>query len=796
MNPHPACRPGAAVLGFARRAAATLAACAPGCSEEPPTRVVPPPIVAGLAQSGLDARTRGEVWLGELGCLNCHRPPDAAPESPPRDVRTGPDLASLGSRVRADWLARFLADPLTVAPGTLMPDPLRTSDPTERAQATAQLADYLLSFDHLAPFDEPIDAAAAMRGRTTFHEVGCVACHAPRDAENREIALPASVPLGDLAAKYALPSLRDFLVAPLRARPAGRMPDLHLSPAEAHDLAHYLLSASTTGAAVPPPAASDRQRSPARIAAGRDRFGALGCARCHALVDPARTDAPPPPTLAALDPKRGCLSGERGPWPHYALAPEQRADLMAALAARTTPVNDEQALLQRLVARNCTACHARGEHGGVTAERTDYFVGSDPNLGAESRVPPPLTGVGVKLRPEWLADVIAHGQSARPYLRTRMPGFGEPCAAALAPLLARMDRLPPLVIAPLPGDEAAARAVLDLGRELAGDHGMNCITCHAFAGERVGTMAAIDLVESTAERLRPEWFAHFLRTPLRFKPGTLMPQYFPDGISVRPELGGGDAARQIEALWHYLAAGRNVARPSGMHPLPIELEVGAEAVILRRSVQHTGKRGISVGYPLGVNVTFDAERLAMNQIWWGRFLDVSGVWTGQGSGEAALLGRDRAELPNGPAFAELRNVEDPWPAGSRRELGQRFLGYDLDGAGRPAFRYECSAVVITDELLDLPDPGRPAGAKPLLRRTLRFAGPAGRRLTFRAARDPRIERRGDGVVQVGATLQLRLAPAVGVICSAGDERELRAEVVLEQGQAELVFDYSWTEEAR
>lgn len=770
----------------------------PSCAERPAVPSALPPVVAGLAAPGLAAPTRGLVLLGELGCVACHAGDAAAPLAQPR---LGPDLATLGGRVHADYVARFLADPLAVAQGTTMPDLLRDRDDRERPRAAAALAQYLRSFDAAAPAPalapspataEAIDAAAAPRGRVLFHEIGCVMCHAPRDEAGSERPLPDSVPLADLAGKYPLPGLRAFLLAPHAARPAARMPDFHLTPAQAHDLASYLLAGAPPRAAPPLPPVD-----PEQVAMGRVLFAERGCVHCHALADPSRAPAARNKPLRALDPTRGCLSASSGPWPFYALSTAQRSDLQAALAAAGSPRSAEEHVQQLLASRNCTACHARGDRGGVTKERDQYCVGGDPNIGPDGRLPPPLTGVGSKLRREWLQDTIAHGQRERAYLGTRMPGFGASFAAELADLLAHTDVLPPVAIAPLPEDEKEARAVTDLGRELVGDKGMNCIACHTFAADRVGTMGAIDLVATTAQRLRPEWFVHYLRAPFRFNPGTLMPQFFPDGKSSRAELGGGDATRQIEAMWHYLAEGRNVGKPSGMRRPPIELVVGDETVLLRRSVQNTGKRGISVGYPGGVSLTFDAERLALNQIWWGKFVDAAPVWTGQGSGEARILGKERVALPNGPAFAELPAPEAPWPDSSRRELGQRFLGYDLDQAQRPTFRYECAGVTIHDTPREVPVAGADAdattGGKPMLRRTLQFTSAVDKTLHFRAARAARIDDLGAGAVQVGATLRLHLPPASCQIRAVGEERELRVAVALTGGRAELVVDYTWVE---
>ncbi len=714
------------------------------------------------------------------------------------EARLAPDLATLGSRVRAEWVARFLRDPPAAVPGTVMPDLLGDLVEPARSKAAEALSSYLRSFSTAVADSGVIDRAAAERGRPLFHEIGCVACHAPRDESGHEVATPGSVPLGHVIEKYPLPGLSAFLLAPQLAHPATRMPDLHLSPAEANDLASYLLTAPsdrgllTTPAPTPAPTPVDTDL----VATGRALFAERGCAQCHALADPLRAASRPAKALAELESGRGCSSGGDGPWPFYALTSEQRADLTVAMGADLASESDEQRILRLLASRNCTACHARGAAGGVAPERSAYFLSNDPSVGAESRLPPPLTGVGAKLQREWLSEAIAHGQSARPYLRTRMPAFGAPLGTELAELFSRVDLLPSIEVAPLPEDEKLARAVIDLGRELVGDKGMSCISCHAFAGEKVGTMGGIDLVESTAQRLRPQWFAHFLRAPLRMKPGTLMPQFFPDGVSVRPELGGGDAARQIDAIWHYLAQGRNVGKPSGMRAASMELLVGEEAVMLRRSVQHTGKRGISVGYPLGINVTFDAERLALNQIWWGRFIDASGVWTGQGSGEARLLGSEVASLPNGPAFVALSSPQSPWPEQSRRELGQRFLGYDLDAQQRPTFRYVCEEVTISDAPLDQKEDGAPADARALLRRTLRFASAVDKTLYFRAALAPRIDPDGVSGVHVGTALHLRSSLATLLIRPAGEQRELLVEIPIRNGGAELVIDYTWRETAK
>ncbi|MBK9386873.1 MAG: c-type cytochrome [Planctomycetes bacterium] len=760
-----------------------------GCADpEPARRALPPaaaPTVAGLERAGLAASLRGAVLQDELGCTACHA--EDATATPSAGAR-GPRLAEVGRRLQPAYLARFLAAPRHVEPGTPMPDLLGSRDEEGRRAAGDSLAHYLRSFGEQAEEPTALDASAAERGRELFHAIGCAACHAPRDAPGAELPLAGSTPLGPLPEKYTLSSLRAFLEAPHEARPSGRMPSLALAPGEADDLARFLL-----GAAIAVPRAASEPVDPQRVREGRALFAELRCAACHELPDPERTDLAPAAPLAKLDATRGCLGDEARAFARYALSAEQRAEL--SLALRTSePPSDASAIERTLVARQCLACHEREGLPARDEARERAFQTSDPTLGEEGRVPPALTQVGAKLQPRWLREVIAHGTSTRPYLRTRMPAFGTALAEHLSPRLERVDALPPLELLPLPEDDAAKRAMLDLGRDLVGDRGMSCITCHTFAGEKAGSLAALDLVETTGQRLQPNWFLHYLREPLRLRPNTLMPQFFPGGISTRPELGGGDVQRQTSALWHYLAEGRNVRKPSGLRRPPIELAVGSEAVLLRRSVQNTGKRGISVGLPLGVHYAFDAERLALRQIWWGRFLEASGVFTSQGSGEARPLGEPRVLLPEGPAIAELASPESAWPSATRRELGQRWLGYELDAAQRPTFRYVCAEVEVADALLDRG--AAPPATKPSLQRTLRFTSTAPRTLQLLVARAERIEESTAELWKIGSDLRVRAKPGALRVRDGAGGRELLATIEVPAGTTELVLEYLAAEEGR
>ena len=226
---------------------------------QPAVPAAPPPVVPGyehlrLAGAAGEAAL-GEVLLGELNCLSCHEPtPEVSKRIP---TRTAPDLAELNERVTVEWLAAYLADPDEHKPGSTMPEVLHSLDPEDRNRVARSIARYLFYEEEPPepdgaphPADDAGDGvadefpvfrfrAAVERGRRLFHSVGCVACHAP-EASGAEPAIP-SVPLPDLAGKTSVAALSTFLLDPRSTRPGGRMPSLYLTPAEAEDLAIYLL---------------------------------------------------------------------------------------------------------------------------------------------------------------------------------------------------------------------------------------------------------------------------------------------------------------------------------------------------------------------------------------------------------------------------------------------------------------------------------------------------------------------------------------------------------------------------
>ncbi len=729
-----------------------------------PSFLTAAPFVPGLSHhAGLSPAQTGQVLISELNCLACHQ---TGPGGGAVSGKGAPDLSNVTSRLRADRLAQLIAKPHAAKPGTTMPDLFVGMSDKERSEAGQAIAHALLSWSPNGVSRQPIDVKSVERGRDLFHTVGCVACHGPEnDASD-------SVPLGALENKYHLRGLTAFLEDPLAIRPGARMPDLKLDHWEAVDIAGYLLRRQS------PPAGNALQFKADKALTDKG-YALLRKHRCLNCHQPDAGEAKLPLRIDRLN--QGCLSDRPGSWPQYSLSADQTSALRTALRPATPDLNHREEIAVDMARLNCLACHRRDGQGGPGSSRDSFFTTADPNLGEQGRIPPDLTHVGSKLKAPWLHKVVAQGASARPYLKTRMPQFGEKVGGALAAAIKRTDRTPPTSFTRNKDPREAQKH----GLELAGTRGLSCVACHPFRGQSSSAIQATDL-GLMYDRLEEHWFHRYLANPQAVSPLTIMPSFWPGGRSPLQNILGGDASLQRDALWQYLARGPEARRPAGIQLEPLELTVGDEAVMLRRSYPDIGKRGIGVGYPNKVNLSFDAGQTRLAAIWRGGFIEASGVWRGQGHGRVRIMGDNIVRFPAGPAFANLESHDQPWPTpAGMRSAGFQFKGYTLDAKQRPAFEYEFGSTRIRDKFLDLQD----EEGHRFFRRELKWHSDDGtKNLHFRVTVDPEIRRSGEREYTVGKSLIVRL-PRDGVIRSTEKDKEL----LLPMGEAgETIIEYHWT----
>lgn len=716
----------------------------------------------------------GELLLSELRCVNCH---DAGKHKDRIPMLSGPRLDDLAGRLNLDYLVDWLSHPHAAKPGALMPNLLSGSSEQEQKDDATALAHYLFS---TAPFptERKTVSGSLEKGRRLFHTIGCVACHAPEQGFKPEessaepvaepIKVPA-VPLGDLKRKYSPEGLVSFLLDPLKWHPDGRMPRTPMSESEAADLVTYLFGGNLDRA-LPKYLPADL------VQKGQTRFAELNCAACHTVSGAGERG----PVLASKPLSDlgadaiGCLSETpKSGIPNYRLNSLQREAIIAALnhltAAKALTV--AQRAHRQMLSLNCYACHSRNGVGGPEAGRAVFFHTSGADLEDEGRLPPPLTGIGRKLLPGTLKKILRGEDPIRPYMTTRMPDFGPHHANYLAESFSAADLTKNIKPTPRDGSEHLIGRS-PWGRDLIGTDGVGCIYCHDLKGNKSLGIRAVDLMHAP-KRLRPEWFRDYLIDPVAFKPGTRMPSFWPEGKAVHESLGK-NTERQIDSLWVYLTELDQNRLPVGMESKgSFELKPTNGPMVFRTFMHEAGLHAVAVGFPEGVHVAFDSERVRWATAWRGQFLDAEGTWDDRFAPLAEPLGTNVLQWPSGGEVGDVR----------------RFKGYRLDARGVPTLLYTADSWEVEDTV----EPGAMPGS---LRRTIKLKGGSSAKWLGLLSRHygGKIEKLGANLWSVDGT-SLRIiepaTPKTAVIQNNGSQHLIATPEFNATGEAKFVMEVSW-----
>ena len=513
----------------------------------------------------------------------------------------------------------------------------------------------------------------------------------------------------------------------------------------------------------------------AKVFKGRKLFANLGCANCHRMNEGGKDVVS---QLAANLAKPigevkagGCLAEKPADWlPNYSLSQVQKKALETALASPKGPSDAEGRIRETMVTLNCLACHQRGKEGGPIEEFNTLFKTTQPEMGDEARVPPLLYLTGAKLRAPYLEKILAEGAKDRPYMLTRMPGFGK-AASHLVAELKKADKLPAV---PVVLEKESVAKVKSTGRFLTGATAFGCIKCHTFQGNRAEGVQGIDMTLMPV-RLERDWFHAYVDRPQEIRPGTRMPTAFRDGKSILDDVLDGTASQQIEAMWVYLSDGPKARLPLGLQKQALALTPVGDPIIYRNFIEGAGARAIGVGYPEKVNLAFDANELRLALLWQDAFMDAAKHWTDRGVGFEGPLGEAIVPLAKGVGLARLKDAKEAWPTQTAREAGWKFGGYRLAEKGRPVFFYGDGKTAVEDGFTPL------SGAKKGLTRVVTTKGESGLYLRVAVGK---LEKKADGSYELDG-LGIR---AKGLIERGENERK---ELLLPLAEGATSIEYVW-----
>ena len=468
-----------------------------------------------------------ELFL-EHRCVKCHLEPNLK-SGLPELAMDAPDLEGIGSRRKFNWLARWIENPKSSRPTARMPRVFHGEQSKEDGKAIAAFLTSLKSSDTPGA---PPKADLAEAGGVLATKLHCDGCHdLPGDAKIDE----QKISLRGVAEKFAEGRLVPFLLDPAAHYAWIRMPNFKLSGEEAEQLAAFLIAGGGANKEDPAPV------EPALIERGKKLVQTSGCLNCHNLKLENQFHAV---AAADLKWKNGCLAASLD-------------NTARAVVFGFTPGE-----IEALQAFGATDRQSLGRHGPVEfAERQTRLLNCRACHGQLEGFPA-LEILGGKLKPEWSGKFIAGQITLKPrhWLEQRMPGFSRR-AEFLAKGLAQEHGYAPQTPTEPPIDQELAK----VGRKLSSaEGGFSCISCHG-----IGAMAPTQVFESeginfaqSGERLLPQYFRRWVRNPPRMDPNTKMPVYFDDeGKSPLAEILGGDAARQIDALWNYIRLGKDIPPP-------------------------------------------------------------------------------------------------------------------------------------------------------------------------------------------------------------------------------------------
>ena len=139
-----------------------------------------------------------------------------------------------------------------------------------------------------------------------------------------------------------------------------------------------------------------------------------------------------------------------------------------------------------------------------------------------------------------------------------------------------------------------------------------------------------------------------------------------------------------------------IAQETKVEPIIIKAE---RNILLRSFIDlDGGKRvthAISIGSPLQVHYTYDADNGQLVLLWKGGFLDATPMWHDRGDGSSRPLGK---AIQVGDAIPQIQQLATLKSEFKKDTAGSGFKpkGYTLDASGLPVFKYRTYGLSVKD----------------------------------------------------------------------------------------------------
>ncbi|MEE8398929.1 MAG: c-type cytochrome, partial [Desulfobacterales bacterium] len=194
---------------------------------------------------------RGKRLFGEFRCLSCHMV-----EGKGGDI--GPDLTMASSKLRPQWLYRWIKTPQSVWPETRMPEygllPQQVGDIVTFIEE--EYIDFELEEEQIIEDLKLVTAGDPIKGKELITTYGCTGCHDIEGVEDRGEIGPELTTIGDIHISrldfgeiHGAPENRTVpnwlyskLTNPKLFKKELKMPDYHFSELEVEAMTTYLLS--------------------------------------------------------------------------------------------------------------------------------------------------------------------------------------------------------------------------------------------------------------------------------------------------------------------------------------------------------------------------------------------------------------------------------------------------------------------------------------------------------------------------------------------------------------------------